>query len=53
MPALAKTLSLIWSKQNQPNKLNLLIASTIRNQNTYGIFLEKIGNDLFNCKILN
>jgi len=51
MPHLAKTLSYIWKKVNKRD-LQFIIASTIRNQNTYDRFVECLKEENFEMKRL-
>lgn len=40
---LAKSLDFIWQRQINGNRLQLLIASTIRNEETYEKFIKTLG----------
>ena len=51
MPHLAKTLSYIWKKVNKSD-LQFIIASTIRNQNTYDRFIECVKEEKFEIERL-
>jgi hypothetical protein len=51
MPHLAKTLSYIWKRVNK-SCLEFIIASTIRNQNTYDKFTDCMKEENFTIKIL-